>query len=130
MFFLTPYPPIGPYTLDSWTSDASIYLFYLFHMVGKDAGVWCSRTLFQLSIDALVQHPHKLTSEDVSSLPESIATQLFEGLFAAGKMNPRLLAIFERTEYDDVLERIQVLGLNRGWVPPLIQDDADHFYKF
>lgn len=50
-------------------------------MVGKDAGVWCSTTLFQLSIDALVQHPYILTSQDVSSLPESIATQLFEGMY-------------------------------------------------
>ncbi|KAI8104440.1 hypothetical protein M9434_002995 [Picochlorum sp. BPE23] len=99
-------------------------------MVGIDAEVWCSTTLFQLSIDTLVQHPYILTSQDVSSLPESIATQLLEGLFAAGKLNPRLLAMFQRTEYDDVLERIEVLGLNRGWVPPLIQEHLDHFHKF
>jgi hypothetical protein len=38
--------------------------------------------------------------------------------------------MFQRTEYDDVLERIEVLGLNNGWVPPLIQEHLDHFHKF
>lgn len=75
--------PMGP---APWWLDLRYNKFlpisiYVFHMVGKDAGVWCSTTLFQLSIDTLVQHPYILTSQDVSSLPESIATQLLEGMY-------------------------------------------------
>lgn len=77
-------------------------------------------TLFKLSIDVLVRNPGRLTAENMHILPDSITIQLFEGLLAAGKLNPRLLVLFERVDCLEVEERIQMLGIS-DWIPPLVE---------
>ena len=77
-------------------------------------------TLFRLSIDVVVRHPERLTVENVHALPESITIQLFESLLTAGKMNPRLLVLFERIDCLEIEERIQMLGIS-SWIPPMVE---------
>lgn len=77
-------------------------------------------TLLRLSVETLVRHPERLTLEDMHMLPDYIAVKLFEGLLAAGKLNPRLLILFERIGCLEIEERIEMLGIS-SWIPPLIK---------
>jgi hypothetical protein len=77
-------------------------------------------TLFRLSVEALVRHPERLTLEDMHMLPDYITVQLFEGFLAAGKLNPRLLVLFERIGCLEIEERIELLGIS-SWIPPLVE---------
>lgn len=79
-------------------------------------------TLFKLCIDVLVRYPERLTVEKMYFLPESVSVQLFESLLAAGKLNPRLLTLFERVECFEVLNRIEMLGIDT-WLPPLVKGE-------
>jgi len=80
-------------------------------------------TLFRLSIDAIVRQPERLTLEDMLMLPDTIIVQLFEGFLAAGKLNPRLLILFENNNCSEVMERIKMLGID-SWIPPVV--DGHH----
>jgi hypothetical protein len=53
-------------------------------------------------------------------LPDYITVQLFEGFLAAGKLNPRLLVLFERIGCLEIEERIELLGIS-SWIPPLVE---------
>ena len=82
-------------------------------------------SLFNLSICALVKHPEYLSQDQCQLLPETIAIRVFEGLFLAGKLNPRLLRLFQREEWDDLSLRIENLGLD-SWTPPTLKYDSGY----
>lgn len=59
---------------------------------------------------------HRIHSLD--GLPEELCTALFEAVLLKGKLTPRVLELFTRTEHDQVLEHIRALKLQT--LPPVL----------
>ncbi|KAI3425913.1 hypothetical protein D9Q98_007885 [Chlorella vulgaris] len=61
---------------------------------------------------------HSLTSPSSGAvLPEELCCSLFEAVLAQGKLTPKVLELFERTEHELLTERIAGMGIRR-WTPP------------
>lgn len=79
-------------------------------------------SLADISLEALacsIQGQRSLIGPHGELLPEELCCCLFQRVIELGKLNPRVLQLFEETEHEALLEAIQGLGIRR-WTPPLL----------
>ncbi len=58
----------------------------------------------------------RLTS--LEGLPEELTFAIFEAVLAKGKLTPRLLELFWKTDHDTIRQRVTALRIQ--WVPPVL----------
>ena len=67
-------------------------------------------------------------SRPSSSLLSFILTFSLQRIISKGKLNPRLLQLFEDAEVESVSVRVKQLNISK-YTPPLIRDKAEHGRK-
>ncbi|KAK9836000.1 hypothetical protein WJX81_005180 [Elliptochloris bilobata] len=67
------------------------------------------RSLLQISLESLASNISRVTT--LHGLPEELLVELFEAVLSKGKLQPRVLSLFEETGQDLLLARISTLNL-------------------
>ncbi|MCL7035670.1 hypothetical protein MKW94_009680 [Papaver nudicaule] len=74
-------------------------------------------SLLSLAIESGVRNISRIP--DLSSLPDHIVFDLFQGTVREGKLNDKILKVFIATDNKEVLTYIQRLGIKRVVLPVL-----------
>ena len=61
-------------------------------------------------------HSRRLTS--LEGLPEELTFAIFEAILAKGKLTPRLVELFWKTDHETIRQRVTALRIQ--WVPPVL----------
>ncbi|KAI3904318.1 hypothetical protein MKW92_016625 [Papaver armeniacum] len=74
-------------------------------------------SLLSLSIESGIRNISRIP--DLSSLPDHVVFDLFQGTVREGKLNDKILKVFIATDNKEVLTYIQRLGIKRVVLPVL-----------
>jgi len=83
--------------------------------------------LEELAVDALLKRPDVIRS--LQGVPEELVLLMLDALYRRGRMTPRLLKVFLKTESEEVDTYVKKVGLSM-WTPPILRDDGHHLYQY
>ncbi len=89
-------------------------------------------TLFDVALAVLVRNPRQsgLRVETLAAVPPTVAITIFDALYVAGRLTPRLVEAFLALEQSDLTSlikerKIRLVGGRTPWTPPLnVHDDG------
>jgi hypothetical protein len=89
-------------------------------------------TLYDVALAVVVRNPREsgLRVETLAAVPPTVAVSIFDALFVAGKLTPKLVETFLALEQSDLTSRIRernirLVGGRTPWTPPLnVHDDG------